>query len=110
MARYNNIRLITPRTSSGNLPRRYSTVKYPEIPKDFSDTYVYATQGDRYDLLANDYYNDSSLWWIISTANYEVSYDSITPPHGTQIRIPSPSRLSSILSRYESLNFFNDII
>ena len=74
---------------------RYLNVKYPEIPRDFSDIYVYST---------NSYYKDSSLWWIISISNQEVSYDSLIPPIGKQIRIPGTSRISSILNLYDSLN------
>ena len=101
MARYNGINTI--RSKQNNTPS-YVTVKYPEIPKEFTDIYVYTTQGDRYDLLANTYYENSSLWWIISTANYEASYDSLIPPIGTQIRIPSPSRIGNIISNFEELN------
>jgi hypothetical protein len=44
------------------------------------------------------------LWWIISSANPTLPQDSLTPSPGTQIRIPSSSRLASILGVYESLN------
>jgi len=101
MSRYQNI-LTFPSTST--LPRRYVNVKYPEIPREFNDIYVYTTQGDRYDLLANIYYRDSSLWWIISIANQDSSYDSIIPPIGIQIRIPDFSRVGQIQTEFENLN------
>tara|TARA_R110002126_G_scaffold22714_6_gene80601 strand:- start:3195 stop:3518 length:324 start_codon:yes stop_codon:yes gene_type:complete len=101
MPRYRSIQTIQENIDT---PRRYINVKYPEIPRDFSDIYVYTTQGDRYDLLSNIYYKDSSLWWIISTANYEGNYDSLIPPIGKQLRIPSPTRVSTIVGNYESLN------
>ena len=101
MARYNGIKITSYKP---NTPQRYITTKYPEITKSFSDIYVYTTQGDRYDLLAITYYGDSSLWWIISTANYETSYDSIIPPIGVQIRIPAVSRIDGIISGFEELN------
>jgi hypothetical protein len=102
MARYSQIPIIT---SSLDLNRRYPNVKYPEITRDTLDIYVYITRGDRYDLLAQAYYNDSSLWWIISLANLDtVSPDSIYPNPGDQIRIPSPTRVSSIIGQYENLN------
>ena len=47
----------------------FNSPKYPNIPLQFSDNYVITTIGDRFDLLAQQYYNDSSLWWIISIAN-----------------------------------------
>ena len=84
---------------------RYTTVRYPEIPPLSSDTYVYTTRGDRYDTLALSFYQDSSLWWVISRANpSQNNFDSLLPNVGEQIRIPNYSRISTILSEYESLN------
>jgi phage tail protein X len=51
---------------------------------------VYTTQGDRFDTLAQQYYSDSSLWWVISIANTDkVNQSTIVIPEGLQIRIPS---------------------
>lgn len=83
---------------------RYLTVKYPEIPLDISDIYVYITRGDRYDLLASSYYGDSSLWWVIAKANPSQNFDSLTPNIGSQIRIPGPQRISNIIGEYENIN------
>ena len=102
MKRYSSIPIIT---TPENQKRRYIVVKYPEIPRGSSDIYVYVTKGDRYDLLAQTYYNDSSLWWIIARANYSVVLpDSLFPNVGDQIRIPAPSRVPFILGEYEILN------
>ena len=49
--------------------RYYPNVIYPEVPVTEDDTYVIATDGDRYDTLAQQFYNDSSLWWVIASAN-----------------------------------------
>ena len=66
MARYSPIKII----NTPEIPqRRYLNLKYPEIEVEFSDIYVYTTLSDRYDKLSQVYYNDSSLWWIISRAN-----------------------------------------
>ena len=46
---------------------------YPNIPLSENDVYVITTVGDRLDSLANSYYNDSTLWWIISIANNNIS-------------------------------------
>jgi hypothetical protein len=76
----------------------YQTTKYPEIPLSDNDTYVYTTQGDRFDVLAQQYYGDQSLWWIISIANTatagtslpsDLPQDSLIIPEAMQIRIPS---------------------
>ena len=66
---------------------------------------MYVTQGDRYDVLAQTYYNDSTLWWIIARANATISStDSLYPSPGAQIRIPSTNRISTILGDYEEIN------
>ena len=98
MRRYNTI----PKTKGpeGNL--MYKTVRYPEIPRNFSDTYVYVTDGDRYDTLALTYYKDASLWWIISIANAKTTQNSLTPPTGAQIRIPANP--IPILAEFETMN------
>ena len=68
----------------------------------FSDIYVYAEQGDRYDQLALQYYGDPSLWWIISIANSSLSQNSYYPPLGVQIRIPQ--NIGAIQISFENLN------
>ena len=84
MNRYQNI----PKTYiDGNLV--YQTSRYPQVPLSPNDIYVYTTQGDRFDVLAQQYYKDSSLWWVISTANDELQQNSLVPPLGGQIRIPA---------------------
>lgn len=98
MDRYRNIPIK--RTTEGT--RLYRSTKYPIIPRGNNDIYVITTDGDRYDRLAQQYYNDSSLWWVISTANAEYTQNSLFPPTGIQLRIPG--NLSSILSAYSALN------
>jgi phage tail protein X len=98
MNRYQN----TPIFKNSTGKRYYGTTKYPEIPLDFNDIYVYSTIGDRFDILAQQYYSDSSLWWVISSANPILNQDSYYIPEGTQIRIPT--NISRILSQYNALN------
>ena len=112
MNRYNTI--PTQEGNNSNLNSqdkivRYITTKYPEISRSFEDVYVYTAMGDRYDTLALSYYNDSTLWWIISSANPEYGKDSLIPPRGIQLRIPSPNRVLPILAEFESLNTFDNI-
>jgi phage tail protein X len=85
-----------------NGKRVYQTVRYPEIPLNENDTYVYTTQGDRFDILAQQYYKDQSYWWIISIANAQLFQNSIVIPEGIQLRIPSD--LVGILSSFNLLN------
>ena len=76
---------------------------YPLIPASDSDIYITTRNGDRLDLLANDYYNDPKLWWIISKANPgKISRDSFFIDPGLQIRIPI--NVEQIQSNFVKLN------
>lgn len=79
----------------------YQTNLYPEIQPTNSDYYVITTINDRLDLIAQDFYQDSSLWWVIASAN-ALPGDSIYPPIGVQLRIPS--NVPIILNKYNSVN------
>ena len=90
------------KTISPTGKRMYTTVRYPKVPRSFEDIYVYSTVGDRFDTLAQQYYGDSSLWWIISISNDNLDQNSLTPPVGSQIRIPSNP--NPIIAEYEAIN------
>jgi len=60
---------------------------YPNIPKSDNDIYIVTQTDDRLDTLANEFYKDSSLWWIIATAN-NIHDATFALPDGTQLRIP----------------------
>jgi hypothetical protein len=79
----------------------YETNTYPEIQPTNNDYYVITTVDDRLDLIALDFYQDSSLWWIIASAN-ALPGDSIYPPIGVQLRIPTD--ITTILSNYNLIN------
>jgi len=81
--------------------RLYVNSIYPDIPFSDSDVYVIPVLGDRLDLLAYDVYSDSSLWWIIASAN-GLPGDSLIPPIGQQLRIPI--NVQSIIDNYNSIN------
>jgi phage tail protein X len=98
MNRYQNI----PKTKiEGNLV--YQTSRYPEVQLSENDIYVYTTQGDRFDVLAQQYYGDSSLWWTISIANNDkFNQSTLIIPEGIQIRIPA--NYSNIISDFNAIN------
>ena len=75
---------------------------YPEIPKSFSDIYTVATVGDRYDILAMNYYQDSRLWWVIPMSNPHLDLNSYTPTPGVELRIPTD--LKEILTLFKKAN------
>jgi hypothetical protein len=84
MGRYSRTKI----TKNPEGKRYYATRRYSEIPRSNNDLYVITAIGDRYDLLANQYYKDPSLWWVISSANPEY-IGSLYPPLGVQLRIPA---------------------
>ena len=105
MKRYQGIpklRNINPIAGPLRVPY-YSTVRYPDIPSDPNDIWVVTEWGDRLDLLANQFYGDISLYWVIATTNPNyVNFGSIYITKGTQIRIPQ--NLNEILASYNEIN------
>lgn len=98
MYRYENIQ-----TNKLNVTgsQYYQTNIYPTIEPTNQDYYVITTAEDRLDLLAYDFYQDTSLWWIIASAN-NLPGDSIYPPAGIQLRIPV--NVQSVLTQYNQAN------
>ena len=99
MNRYENT--IVKRRENGD--RVYSYTLYPKIPIKNSDVFITPTYGDRLDVLANDYYGDTSLWWIIAQANGIKGFTSLyTKNFKGELRIPT--QIQDILSEFESMN------
>ena len=91
---------ITLKTSQG---KPYIKGKqYPNIPLSENDIYIITTIGDRLDSLAYSYYNDATMWWVISMANNNVTRGSLFPIPGTQLRIPTD--LNTVLNLYKQFN------
>ena len=83
--------------------RYYTAIKYPEIPLSVDDFYVITTIGDRLDNLANQFYEDVNLWWVITSANPDIiKRDSFMLEPGIEIRIPAD--LQTILENFDELN------
>ena len=97
-SRYQNIP-TTKLNTTGSL--YYQTNIYPEILPTNTDYYVITTVEDRLDLMAYDFYQDASLWWVIASAN-ALPGDSLYAPVGVQLRIPT--NLSTILNNYNLVN------
>jgi hypothetical protein len=78
-----------------------SSTIYPRIKPSDNDLYIISQAGDRLDLLANKYYNEPSLWWIISVAN-NINDASFYVQEGIQLRIPND--LGRILNDFKKIN------
>ena len=79
--RYEN----TPQRRNGNNKRTVSTQIPPVLTKDGRDIYIYTREGDRLDLLANEYYSDRTMWTFLAAAN---NLKEIMVKPGIQLRIP----------------------
>ena len=78
----------------------YGTTYYPEITISDADIFIYPVEGERLDTLANRFYGDTTLWWVIAKANGlkgkpALSSDKI-------IRIPG--NITKILENFRKIN------
>ena len=81
MNRYDNTKLI----KKNKIVSKATTI-YSSIPESDDDIYIITQYGDRLDLLAYKYYNDTTLWWYIAKANNIKAVMNV--PEGTSLRIP----------------------
>ena len=86
----------------GRGTRFYGTTKYPVVSYTSDDIFVITQEEDRFDQLAQQYYGDSSLWWIISCSNPGLKQNSYYLPVGIQIRIPQ--NIAKVISEFRILN------
>lgn len=66
-----------------------------------NDYYVRTNFTDRFDSLALQFYNDSSYWWVIASAN-PAYIGNVTVPPGVQLRIPADP--ATIVANYRDFN------
>lgn len=92
--------------TSGNVFNRYDgkrvfrTTRYPKIPVYYDDVYVIASETDYLDSMAQKYYKDPTLWWVIAQANGIKG--TLKAPTGKQMRIPQ--RIETILVNFSKAN------
>ena len=77
-----------------------STV-YTSIPHSENDIYIITRDSDRLDLLAGQYYEDVTLWWVIATAN-NLGKGTLVVPPGLQIRIPND--IEAVVTAFDEFN------
>ena len=80
--------------------RVYSTTYYPEIRISDGDSFMYPIEGERLDNLANKYYGDTTLWWIIAKANGLKGKPALSSDEIIRI----PGNISSIIEKFQNLN------
>lgn len=96
MNRYNNTNIKLDKDGK----RVYSTTYYPEIPLSNSDKFINTTERVRLDILANNHYGDTTLWWVIAKANGIKGINVLKV--GTLLRIPG--NVTKIIRDFRELN------
>ena len=86
MSRYSNTRL-----KRENEKSYYKSTTFEKIPKTDADIYVITQYGDRLDLLANQFYQNQSLWWYIAQAN---NLNTMNVQPGVTLRIPATTEFA----------------
>lgn len=79
----------------------YKSTIYPIVKPSTSDVLITASETDYLDILAQRYYNDPTLWWIIASVN-NLGKGRMSIEPGTQVRIPSD--IVSIINDFKRMN------
>ena len=75
-------------------------IEYPVIPIRDTDIFINGVFGQTFMNLANQYYGDKDLWWVIARANNQS--ESIYTKPGKEYRIPQNTGL--IIQEFNELN------
>ena len=88
MSRYDRIDRI-----KENGVSRIGTADLPEFKEDNSDILLIAVDGDRCDLISQEYYGTTEVWWFVASVN-NLSTNNIEA--GTQLRVPVSTELAKL--------------
>ena len=80
MSRYDRVRRV-----SQNKVSRIGTADISKVEDKNSDVLLIATQGDRCDIISQEYYGTPDFWWFIASVN-KLKSNNIEA--GTQLRVP----------------------
>ena len=80
MSRYKDVKQV-----SDMKVQRIGTADLPEYEEKNSDILLIATDGDRCDLISQQYYGTPDFWWYVASVN---SLKSNHIEAGTQLRVP----------------------
>ena len=99
MNRYQDLPIV----NDANGRRKYVTTFIPYFDKSDNDIYVITDDSDRLDLLANQFYEDSTAWPIIATAN-NIGLGTLNIDAGKQLRIPDPDKIRDYIIQISEFN------
>lgn len=89
--------ITTPIIQTDTEKRRIATTILPVLPIDINDIYIQTTSPERLDILAQQFYGDVNLWWVIATAN-GLGKGSIVVPANIKLRIPGANNLNELIN------------
>ena len=98
MSRYSNINAI--KRWDGR--QVFQSVRYPQIVPQETDVQIVTNETTHLDTLANKYYGDATLYWVIILANSGIGNGRLSVPAGLTLRIPT--NISYILNQFKVLN------
>jgi nucleoid-associated protein YgaU len=98
MSRYTNSEKLQ---TKGSKKQYLESTIYPIVKPSDTDLYIISEKGDRLDLLANKYYGDQTMWWIIATAN-NINDATFYVEPGIQLRIPADT--TKVLNDLQKIN------
>lgn len=73
-----------------------STMLLVDIPLADDDIYILAHVGSRLDIIADNYYGDQSMWYILGHVNN--IYNTLYIKEETQLRIPSLESINNFIA------------
>ena len=95
MSRYRNTnftRKVVEKNNERKSDLSYNTTIYYKVPERDDDIYLIATEGDRCDILAQQFYGTPELWWFIAKVN---GLSTMNIPAGTELRVPTSTALAN---------------
>lgn len=93
MSRYDSAKII--KDENGKRKANTVIISAPEVnPVD--DVFINVTAPERLDLLAHKFYGDSTLWWVIASAN-GLGKGTLFTPEGVNLRIPSVKNIQTVI-------------
>ncbi len=75
----------------------YTSLSFPIIEEQETDTYIITNSADRLDSLAYKFYGDAKYWWVLAMVN-NLGKGTLVVEGGIQLRIPAnPSDIVNLL-------------
>jgi len=81
--------------------RVFKTTIFRSLERRDSDEFIEVEEARRLDILAQEFYDDKDLWWVIAQTN-NLDSDSFFVEAGTRLRIPM--NITRVFSQIERVN------